>query len=147
MREKHRLCTDTGMLVKAFSLTRSPSFLSSFMLPLSESSCKQSIAHANTHCCYAQETINYASLLTRPVTRQMNRKTKLARALATEKLPQTRTHTRSFTPSRSHLFLPAHIQSLIFPAHTVVNWTAVMLGFNYKQVLPRCLTNNAVNFV
>lgn len=94
---------------RCFSLSSSPFFfISSFMLPLNESSCKQSIAHTHAHtctrCCYAQETINYASLLTRAVTRQKNRETKLARALATEKLPQPHTLDHSLL----HLFKCSH---------------------------------------
>lgn len=45
------------------------------------------------------------SSLTRPVTRQMNRKTELARALATENLLQTHTHTHTRDCSFCHIYI------------------------------------------
>lgn len=106
-------------------------FLPVFIHAPLESSCKRSIkrthtgAHTCTRCCYAQETINYASLLSRPVTRQMNRKTKLARALATENLLQTHTHAHTQDHSLHHIHICScqhtHTSSPSFSALTLAH--------------------------
>lgn len=75
--------------------------------------------HTHRHCRYAQETINYASLLTRPVTRQMNRKTKLARALATENLLHTHTQAVPRFPL-THRYL-----------HLIVKWIGIAFSVIY----------------
>lgn len=113
-------CVVTGWCILIFG--RLPSCPSPFMLPLNESSF-WAIYNADscmlTWTCfwYTQETIYYASLLTRPVTRQMNIETKLSRPLATEILLRTHRCVLDIHPSHSLLLTYTHSQTLVKDMH------------------------------